>query len=355
VEAHIIISEQEGSVKANVERKEIDAQRIFDEVVAHMREYQMDKDERSETGAKLEPAGGTGWTNYLGDSYYAMDQIDTGSVGLSVFSPPFPSMYAYTDDDGDLGNTASIAQMIDHFRWFIGADKLLRITKPGRHCCIHLTQIPAFKWLDGHIGLRDFRGQVIQLMESEGWHYYGEVCIDKDPQVKAIRTKDRGLLFKTLATDSSHLHPALADYLLQFRKPGDSLEPIRAGISEKYDNPDGWVTAEQWISWAHPVWYDIRETDVLQYRNVREDKDEKHLCPLQLEVIKRAVLLWSNPGDVVFSPFSGIGSEGYVALSNDRQFVGAEIRRSYWEAGCRNIEAATTDGKRQMDLLEAAT
>jgi DNA modification methylase len=351
VHVHIIISEQEGSVKANVERKERDSQKIFDEVVAHMREYQMDKDERQMSGSAIEKAAGDGWSNYLGDSFYVMDEIESDSVGLSVFSPPFPSMYAYTDDEADVGNTASIQQMIDHFRWFVGKDKLLRITKPGRHACVHLTQIPSFKWLDGHIGLRDFRGQVIELMESEGWHYYGEVCIDKDPQVKAIRTKDRGLLFKTLATDASHLHPALADYLLQFRKPGENQEPIRAGISEKYENPDGWVTADDWIKWAHPVWYDIRETDVLQYRHVREDKDEKHLCPLQLEVIKRAILLWSNPGDLVFSPFSGIGSEGYVAVSHERRFVGSEIRRSYWEAGCSNIESATVSGRRQMSLL----
>jgi len=229
---------------------------------------------------------------------------------------------------------------------------------PGRHCCLHLTQVPSFKWLDGHIGIKDFRGETIRMMERAGWIYYGEVCIDKNPQVKAIRTKDRGLLFKTLATDSSHLHMALADYLLQFRKPGDNPEPIKAGISEKYD-AHGWITAEEWIEWARPVWYGadhgipggISETDVLSTKTAKDVGDEKHLCPLQLGVIERAIKLWSNPGDVVLSPFAGIGSEGVEAMKWDRRFVGMELKPSYYQQACRNIAHASAHLRQQQRLF----
>ncbi|MGH8527828.1 MAG: DNA methyltransferase, partial [Gammaproteobacteria bacterium] len=223
--------------------------------------------------------------------------------------------------------------------------ELLRTLKPGRTCAVHLTQGVAFKGTDGYSGIKDFRGAVIRTMESAGFVYYGEVCIDKCPQLKAIRTKDHGLLFKSLATDASKMHMALADYVLQFRKPGDNPEPIRAGVSEKYGNPDGWITQEEWIEWAAPVWQrqtdkyqrGIRETNVLNVRVAREEKDERHLCPLQLDVIERCVKLWSNPGDLVLSPFAGIGSEGHVALKYNRRFVGVELKRSYFEVACRNL------------------
>jgi hypothetical protein len=234
-------------------------------------------------------------------------------------------------------------EMIDQFGYLIPG--LLRVTMPGRHCAIHLTQGVAQKGRDGYIGLRDFRGKVIEAMESEGWVYYGEVCIEKDPQVKAIRTKDRGLLFKTLANDSAHMHMAMADYLLQFRKPGENQCPIRAGISEKYENQDGWITPEEWIEWASPVWYrqregipgGIRETNVLNVSQARETDDERHLCPLQLDVIERAVKLWTNPDELVFSPFAGIGSEGVGALRLGRRFEGIELKRSYYDQACRNL------------------
>jgi hypothetical protein len=244
---------------------------------------------------------------------------------------------------------------------------------PGRTCAIHLTQSVAFKGADGYIGLKDFRGRVIAAMEDAGWIYYGEVCIDKDPQVKAIRTKDAGLQFKSLATDSARMHMALADYLLQFRKPGDNPAPIRAGVSEKYGNPDGWITPEEWIEWAAPVWYrslsserpdhggpsqaellpdypglyqasdGIRETDVMNVSQAREPGDERHLCPLQLCVIERAVRLWSNPGDLVFTPFAGIGSELCVAIKCGRQALGIELKRSYFNAAVRNIRRAEVE------------
>lgn len=293
----------------------------------------------------------------LGDCVERAAEIADESVGLSVFSPPFPGMYVYSDSERDMGNARSIEQLVEHYEYLI--PELLRVLKPGRSCCVHLTQTLRVKYLDGYSGLRDFRGAVIAAMERHGFIYYGEVAIDKDPQVKAIRTKDQGLLFKSLANDASRMHMALADYLLQFRKPGDNPEPIRAGISERYGNPDGWITAEEWIEWAAPVWYratenypgGIRETDVLNAAVARDAPDERHIAPLQLGVIERAVKLWSNPGDLVFSPFAGIGSEGYQALRCDRRFVGIELKPSYFATAIRNLAAA----EGQLSLLGEAT
>lgn len=291
-------------------------------------------------------ASGDRWTLKHGDCVERVAEIEPETVGLSVFSPPFPGMYVYSDSPRDMGNAHNVAELIDHYRFLI--PELLRVTMPGRSCCVHLCQSITVKYLDGHSGIKDFRGAVISAMEDGGWIYYGEVCIDKDPQVKAIRTKDQGLLFKSLATDASRMHMALADYLLQFRKPGDNPEPIRAGISDKYGNPDGWITAEEWIEWAAPVWYragegypgGIRETDVLNVAVARDDRDERHIAPLQLGVIERAVKLWSNPGDLVLSPFAGIGSEGYVALKHGRRFVGVELKDSYYRTALRNLSVA---------------
>jgi hypothetical protein len=301
---------------------------------------------------------GDRWTMMLGDSVERVQEIAAETVGLSVFSPPFPGMYVYSDSERDMGNSRSIEDLIAHYRYLIPG--LLDATMPGRSCCVHLTQTLRVKYLDGYTGIRDFRGAIIEAMEEGGWIYYGEVAIDKDPQVKAIRTKDQGLLFKSLATDSSRMHMALADYLLQFRKPGDNPEPIRAGISEKYGNPDGWITAEEWIEWAAPVWYragkdypgGIRETDVLNAAVARDNADERHIAPLQLGVIERAVKLWSNPGDLVLSPFAGIGSEGVMAVKNGRRFVGVELKPSYFETACRNIEKA--EGQLSLLVSEAA-
>lgn len=293
---------------------------------------------------------GDRWRLLQGDCIERAAEIEDESVGLSVFSPPFPGMYVYSDSPRDMGNARSLEELVEHYAYLI--PELLRVTMPGRSVCVHLCQMPTLKFADGYIGIRDFRGAVIQAMESGGFHYYGEACIDRDPQIKAIRTKDQGLLFKTLARDSSRMHMALADYMLQFRKPGDNPEPIRAGVSERYGNPEGWITSEEWIEWAAPVWYrandvypgGIRETDVLNVAVARDNGDERHIAPLQLGVIERAVKLWSNPDDLVFSPFAGIGSEGHVALKCNRRFVGIELKPSYFKTAVRNLVAAEGQG-----------
>lgn len=286
-----------------------------------------------------------------GDSVELITTIESESVGLSVFSPPFPGMYAYSDDPRDIGNSQDLDQLMAHFEFMM--PELLRITMPGRSCCIHLAQMPIFKWQEGYTGLRDFRGAVIARMLQHGWVLASERMIDKCPQLKAARTKDSGLAMRTAATDSAKLTGAMPDYLLQFRKKGENPRPIRALIDHdktNMQNPNGWMTKQEWIWWASAVWWNskrhtpdggISETDVLRnFTEGRAEEDEKHLCPLQQGVIERCVKIWSGPDDVVFSPFMGIGSEGYTALKLGRRFIGFELKPSYFVVAKRNCEYA---------------
>lgn len=280
---------------------------------------------------------------YHGDCVEVMAGLPDESIDLSVFSPPFLSLYTYSATERDLGNSRNEQEFFAHFRFVI--EHLLRLTKPGRNCCVHVSQVPAMLVRDGYIGLKDFRGDVIRAFEAQGWIYHGEVCIDKDPQAQAIRTHAKGLLFVQLRRDASWMRPALADYILVFRKPGENKVPIQ---------PD--LTNDEWIQWARPVWYGIRETDTLNAAEGREEQDERHICPLQLGTIERCIRLWSNPGEVVLSPFAGIGSEGYMALKLGRKFVGIELKRSYYEAALRNLERALQPDQRDQvtifDLMQ---
>lgn len=366
VSCHVVISETEGAVVDNIKRKEKQSTEMFESIVKSMTissEVAVNAG-RHEMKYETGEATGNGWTLYLGDSVETIDSIKDDAIGLSIFSPPFPGMYVYTNSAHDMGNVKNMDEMIDQFRFL--AEKILQKTMPGRSCAIHLTQGVAQKTRDGHIGIKDFRGKVISMMEAAGWIYYGEVCIDKNPQVKATRTKDRGLMFKTLVSDSALLHVAMADYLLQFRKPGDNPEPIKAGKVKSYADSKGWISADEWIRWARPVWYGsdyapngcevhdgIKETDVLNVAQARETNDERHLCPLQLGVIERAIKLWSAPNDIVYSPFAGIGSEGYEAIRLGRRFVGGELKRSYWQSAIENLRRAE-QSKNTMTLFDFA-
>ena len=310
---------------------------------------------------------------YNADCIEAIKDVPDESIGLTVFSPPFPGMYAYSDSSKDIGNCKNIGEMLEHFSFLI--PDLLRVTMPGRMCCVHLCQLTAMKSREGYIGLHDYRGDVIRLFQAHDWRFAGEVTIDKNPQIQATRNKERGLLFKTLATDSALMRMALADYMIYFRKDGENPNKVRAGKSARYDNDEGWITEQEWIEWAAPVWYrrvkkydgaraiqgypgalqvtdGILETDVLNVRCAKDKDDERHLCPLQLGVIERCVKLWSAPGDVVLSPFMGIGSEGYMAVKLHRRFVGIELKPSYYNVAVRNLDYAI----RQQDgeLFEAA-
>ena len=271
-------------------------------------------------------ANGDNWHLMLGDSCERMAEIPNNSVDLSVYSPPFASLFTYSPSERDLGNSSSRAEFIEHYGFIIREN--LRITKPGRICAVHVQQLATTKVTHGYTGLTDFRGDVIRAYVDNGWHFHGEVTVNKDPQAQAIRTKAHALTFATKNRDSAGTRPALADYLLLFRKPGDNAVPIKND-----------VTNDEWIEWAQPVWWDIRETNTLNVRVARDEADERHICPLQLDFIERCVRLWSNPGETVFSPFAGIGSEPYTAVKLGRRGLGIELKPSYWRTAVDNLSA----------------
>lgn len=275
----------------------------------------------------VDDAHGAHYHLMLGDSCERLAELDDNSVDLAVYSPPFASLFTYSPSERDLGNSVDAAQFAEHYGYIVR--ELLRVIKPGRLCVVHCQQIVTQKWKDGAIGLTDFRGDLIRTHMGNGWIFHGEVTIDKDPQAQAIRTKATSLMFVTLNKDSSMSRPALADYLLMFRKPGDNETAIKPDC----DN-------ETWIEWARPVWYDIRETDTLNTSVAKESDDERHICPLQLGLIERCVRLWSNRGETVLSPFAGIGSEGYETIKAGRRFVGCELKPSYWRTAVKNLDTA---------------
>jgi DNA modification methylase len=277
-------------------------------------------------------ARGNGWTLLLGDSCERLAEIPDESIDLSCCSPPFASLYTYSASARDLGNSASRQEFLDHYGYVIAEQ--LRVTKPGRIACVHVQQLTTTMSTHGIIGLTDFRGEVIRAFAGAGWIFHGEVAVDKDPQAQAIRTKAQALMFQTLHRDSAMTRPALADWLLLFRKPGTNAVPIRGDV----DN-------DTWIEWARPVWRGIRETNTLNTAGARDDADERHISALQLDFIERCVRLWSNPGELVLSPFAGIGSEGWEAVRLGRRFVGVELKPSYWKTAVdnlRQIEARTS-------------
>jgi hypothetical protein len=293
---------------------------------------------------------------YNADCVEVVAALPNDSVDLSVFSPPFASLYTYSASPRDMGNSIDGDEFAKHFR-FLVAD-LLRVTKPGRLIAVHCMQLPTSKTRDGMIGIRDFRGELIRSFVEAGGIYHSEVCIWKDPVTAMQRTKSLGLLHKTIRTDSSMSRQGLPDYVVMIRKAGKNPDPIA------HTGSDPLAKVETWQRYASPVWVttgesddegfarctaDINPAETLQHRSAREDKDERHICPLQLEVIRRVVRLWSSPGDVVLSPFAGIGSEGYVALQEGRRFIGAELKVSYYQQAARNLHEAATP--RTADLF----
>ena len=351
VHLHIVASASEQQIIDNIQRKERQAKQMMDGMIDEIGKIRFGRSFTDKV--EIDNASGSGWQLMLGDSAQRMSEMDENSIDISVFSPPFPGMYLYSNTEHDVGNARTISELVDHSRFIMG-EALHRITKPGRMACVHMMQLPASAWEHGYRGVQDWRGPMINMMMDAGWIYAGEVTIDKNPQIPATRLKENSLLFKSLATDATKCRMALADYMIYFRKPGENSIPVRAGAHPRY-NDDGWITPEEWIEWAAPVWYGrhrglpggISETDTLNPRTSKDEKDERHCCPLQLGVIERALKLWSAPGETVFSPFAGIGSEGVVALRTHRKFIGCELKRSYFEAAKRNL-AASEAGQLQI-------
>lgn len=279
------------------------------------------------TESVMDQSNGTNWTLFNGDSAEVLPNLPSDSVDLALFSPPFSSTYTYSPSIRDLGNVKDDAQFWEQFRFI--TRELLRVVKPGRLVAMHVANLPAYENTHGASGRRDFRGDTIRHFEAEGFVYHSEICIDKNPQAQAIRTHSKGLLFVQLQRDAAAMWQAWADYVVVMRTPGKNSEPVQTDL-----------TQEEWIEYARPVWYGIRETDVLGVSEAREHDDERHLCPLQLPVIERCVRLWTGPGEVVLSPFTGIGSEGVISVRLGRKFVGVELKPSYYRVAARNLKAA---------------
>lgn len=288
---------------------------------------------------------GDGWVLYRGDCVEVLRQLPDASVGYSIFSPPFSSLYTYSNSDRDMGNCANDDEFFAHFGFLVA--ELGRVLKPGRLVSMHCMALPTSKARDGHIGLRDFPGALIRAFPEDVWTYHSEVVIRKDPVTAMQRTKALGLLHKQIRKDSSMSRQGIPDKVITMRKLDPNAEPI-AHVDD--DLADVGV----WQRYAEPVWMDIDPSDTLQYRSAREHDDERHICPLQLEVIRRCVKMWSNPNDIVLSPFGGIGSEGVVALEMGRRALLVELKGSYFEQAAKNLAAAQPNavGKQQSFVLE---
>ena len=280
----------------------------------------------------LDEAHGETWAAYQADCVDFASQMPSNSIDFSIYSPPFSNLYVYSDSICDMGNSVDDGEFFRQYSFLIR--EKYRITKPGRLSAVHCIDLPNFKWKDGHTSLRDFQGEIIREHLAHGWRFHSRITIWKDPVVEMQRTKAIGLLYKQIKKDSTVSRMGLADYMLVFRKDGDGEHPVSHTAAK--------FPVEQWQKWASPVWMDIRQSNVLNGKDARQDKDEKHICPLQLDVIERCLHLWTNEGDTVFSPFMGIGSEGYQSVKFRRRFIGTELKASYFAQAVdflRRIEA----------------
>lgn len=368
VNVHVITAETEGAVVANIERKERNAAKMMSEMIKHTQkitEKNICGTQRETSQYERDIAKGQGWTAYLGDCVEISTELASDSIHYSIFSPPFASLYTYSNSEHDMGNCKGEEDFLQHFSFLV--KELYRVIMPGRLLSFHCMDIPAMKDRDGFIGLKDFPGDLLRLFQQAGFIYHSKAVIWKDPLVEATRTKALGLMHKQIVKDSVMCRQGLPDYLITVRKPGVNQQPIphpngfTRFIGEDEPNapkverpkPDieafekhlpytgGPVYSHQvWRRYASPVWMDINQSKTLQRESAREEKDEKHICPLQLGVIERAIELWTNPADLILSPFAGIGSEGYISLKMGRRFTGIELKRSYWQQQVRNLQNA---------------
>ena len=333
VDVHVVISDQETAIYDNVMRKSDASDNMQAEMTKRSIRIRDDTKmtKKDTTPYMTDDAGGEGWRLMMGDCVERIGDIESESVGYTIFSPPFASLYTFSDSDRDMSNCHGVEEFSEHFRYLI--PEIWRVTMPGRLVSIHCINMPTTINHDGYIGIYDFRGDIIRMFQKQGFIYHSEVCIWKDPVTAMYRTKALGLLNKQKNKDSSMSRQGIPDYLVTMRKPGDNPRPIKH-TNEEFPIP-------MWQRYASPVWMDIDQTRVLgNYRDGKEFTDEKHLTPLQLDVIERGIDLWSAPDDLVLSPFAGIGSEGYVAVKKGRRFVGIELKPSYFNVAKSNLAAA---------------
>jgi hypothetical protein len=270
---------------------------------------------------------GASFQAFNGDCVDVVSQFPSDFVGHSVYSPPFGSLFVYSESAADMGNSTD-EEFAAHYSYLVR--ELFRVTKPGRITSVHCSDLPMTKWKDGAVGIKDFSGQIIKIHEDAGWILHGRRTIWKCPVVEMTRTKHVGLLYKQLQKDSAKSRGGMPDYLLTFVKPGENLSPIN-------HTPEDFPL-DQWQEWASPVWMSVDQSNVLNVKAAKAAGDERHLCPLQLDVIERSLVMWSNPGDIVLSPFMGIGSEGYQSLKLGRKFVGVELKESYFKQACKYLD-----------------
>ena len=340
VDVHIVAASTEGNVVENLRRKDKEAEKMAEEMAENTQD--LTRMNLVGTTRNLSPyvrdyKEGDGWKMHLADCLDVAREQETDSMHYSIFSPPFETLYTYSNSERDMGNSRTSDEFWQHYRFLIAEQ--FRVMMPGRLVSIHCMNLPTSKQNHGYIGLRDFRGEIIKAYEAVGFIYHSEVCIWKDPVTAMQRTKALGLLHKQIKKDSCMSRQGIADYLVTLRKPGDN--------SERVENTNETFPVSVWQQYASPIWTDINPSDTLQKESAREHEDERHICCLQLDVIRRGIKLWSNPGDVVWSPFAGIGSEGYVALEMGRKFLGSELKRSYWTQAVANLEYAS----KRTDLL----
>jgi len=330
VNAYLWLAGNEKEVLANVKNKEYHSEQISREVIKHVKIYEQEEvsgQKHNQEVYNMDLKETENYKSYLGDSVEVWKQFDDSSIDMMVFSPPFSSLYTYSPSQRDIGNCKTDEEFYNHFSFLI--KELERTLKPGRICAVHCMDLPTKLISHGYIGIRDFSGSIIRAFEKEGFIYHSRTTIQKNPQVAAIRTHAKGLLFKQMEKDSSHSRMGLADYIVTFKKKGENEIPIKNDLSR-----------EEWIKYAHPIWTDIRETNTLNARAAKSEKDEKHMCPLQLDVIERCIRLWSNKGDVIASPFGGIASEGYEAIKAGRKSLLCELKEEYWKQGIKNLTEA---------------
>ncbi len=385
VRAFIVSAVTEGEVVAAVRRKQEDHEKMKTQAVEAMRTYglgtgrrelRLDFDHRIERGEN--------WELHLGDCVEVSRTLPDNSIDFTIFSPPFSNLYIYSDSYRDMGNAADDSEFYKHFGFLI--PELYRVTVPGRLCAVHCKDLPLYRGRDGSCGLKDFPGELTRLMESHGWVFHSRVTIWKCPVVERERTNNNGLLHKTVCRDSSQIRMGMADYLLVFRKnPAESTlsekpierpqgfdryvgdaacDPLRSnfhpspyartgnrGVDPDAEGKEVDKSIIIWRRYAEPVWWDIDQMDVLNYKQGTSEQDERHICPLQLGVIERAIYLWTNPGDRVLTPFAGIGSEVFGAVKLGRRGVGIELKESYFEVACRNAQRAEREAS-QPNLFD---
>jgi len=340
VQVHIFSSETEGQILENIKRKESQHHELSESMIEHMRDIMNEElkgqinivDEYQESRHERDR-----YTILLGDCVKHSRDMADNSIDYSVFSPPFADLFVYSNSDHDMGNCKDDAEFVAQLRYLIA--ELYRIIKPGRNVSFHCMNLPTTKMRQGFIGLRDFRGDLIRAFQEVGFIYHSEVCIWKDPVVAMQRTKALGLLHKTIRANASMSRMGLPDYVVTMRKPGDADPRVTHGES---------LPVHLWQKYASPIWDDINQGRTLNKMPARDENDEKHMCPLQLDVIERCIHLWTNPNDLVFSPFTGIGSEGYCAVRMGRRFIGTELKPQYFDLACQNLAEASS--AQQADL-----